>query len=224
VWETKNVGKYIAINLILSSSQKFNRGKMNSIKNLFKNLFFYIAVLLISPVLILYWLLSIFHRSDALFSGFSQFLSLLPGKIGTYLRAGFFHFTLTLCSKDAVISFLVLLSQRDTEIESGVYIGPGCNIGSCKIGRNTLLGSSVHIMSGKAQHKFGDLDTPIKDQGGDFEKITIGEDCWIGNGALILANIGNKCIVGSGSVVVNDVPDFSIVAGNPAKVIKARKN
>ena len=196
---------------------------MDSIKNFLKILIFYISVLLISPVLIVYWLLSIFYKSDSLFSGFSQFLSLLPGKIGTYLRAAFFHFTLTLCSKDTVISFLVLLSQRDTELGSGVYIGPGCNIGKCKIGENTLLGSGVHIMSGKGQHYFDNLDIPIRDQGGEYEKITIGEDCWVGNGAMILANIGDKCIVGSGSVVVNDVPDFSIVAGNPAKVIKTRK-
>ena len=175
------------------------------------------------PLLIMYWLLSIFLESDSLFSSFSQLLSLLPGKTGTYLRAGFYHFTLTLCSKDVVICFMVLLSQRDTEIESGVYIGPGCNIGRCKIGKNTLLGSSVHIMSGTGQHRFEDLNIPIKDQGGSFEKITIGEDCWVGNGALILANIGNKCVVGAGSVVVNTVPDCSIVAGNPAKVIRTRK-
>ena len=149
---------------------------MNGMKNLFKNLTFYISVLLIAPCLIMYWLMSIFHKSDSLFAGFSQFLSLFPGKTGNYLRAGFYHFTLTLCSKNTVISFMVLLSQQDTEIESGVYIGPGCNIGRCKIGKNTLLGSGVHIMSGKGQHKFEDLDIPIKDQDGHFEKITIGED------------------------------------------------
>jgi acetyltransferase-like isoleucine patch superfamily enzyme len=122
-----------------------------------------------------------------------------------------------------VISFLVLLSQQDTEIASGVYIGPQSNIGKCRIGKNTLLGSGVHIMSGKNQHNIGDLDSPIKDQGGTFEKISIGQDCWVGNGALIMANIGDKCVVGAGSVVVNDVPAYSIVGGNPAKIIKKRK-
>jgi acetyltransferase-like isoleucine patch superfamily enzyme len=77
-------------------------------------------------------------------------------------------------------------------------------------------------MSGKGQHNFDDLDTPIKDQGGVFQKIVIGKNCWLGNGSMIMANIGDGCIVGAGSVVINDVPANSIVAGNPAKVIKSR--
>jgi len=124
------------------------------------------------------------------------------------------------CSADAVVSFLTLFSQHDTEISTGVYIGPQCNIGKCKIGQDTLLGSGVHIMSGKGQHNFDDLSKPIKHQGGSFEKITIGQDSWVGNGALIMANIGKHCVVAAGAVVINDVADYSIVAGNPAKVIK----
>ena len=197
---------------------------MRNLNETGKEIFFAISVLMVLPLLITYLFLNFFLKSDSLFAGFSQFLSLIPGKAGSYLRVGFYRSAMTLCSKNCVISFLVLFAQRDTEIESGVYVGPGCNIGSCKIGKNTLLGSSVHVMSGKGQHKFIDLDIPIKNQDGIFKKITIGEDCWVGNGALILANIGKKCIVGSGSVVVSDVPDFSIVAGNPAKLIKSREN
>ena len=78
-------------------------------------------------------------------------------------------------------------------------------------------------MSGKRQHRFDDPDIDIKDQGGVFEKIAIGEDCWIGNGALILANVGAKCVVGAGSVVVNEIPAYSVVTGNPAKIVKSRK-
>lgn len=195
---------------------------MNNSKNPGKNIIYYISILLISPVLALYWLLRIFFKSDSLFYGFSQFLGLLPGKTGTHLRVGFYRFTMNHCSKDVVISFLVLFAQQDTEIDSGVYIGPNCNIGSCKIGKNTLLGSGVHIMSGKKQHRFDDPEVNIKDQVGFLEKITIGEDCWIGNGALVLANIGNKCVVGSGSVVTSEIPAFSIVAGNPAKIVRSR--
>jgi len=124
------------------------------------------------------------------------------------------------CGADAFISFLTLFSQRDTEISTGVYIGPQCNIGKCKIGQDTILGSGVHIMSGKGQHNFSDLSKPIKDQGGTFEKVTIGSGSWLGNGSLIMANIGNHCVVAAGAVVIENVADYSIVAGNPAKVIK----
>ena len=65
-------------------------------------------------------------------------------------------------------------------------------------------------------------DKSIKNRGGVLEKISIGEDCWIGNGALILANVGDKCVVGSGSVVLSDIPAYSIVAGNPAKIVGTR--
>jgi acetyltransferase-like isoleucine patch superfamily enzyme len=77
-------------------------------------------------------------------------------------------------------------------------------------------------MSGKGQHNFDDLNVPIKDQGGVFAKISIGENCWIGNGSMVMANIGDGCIVGAGSVVINDIPAHSIIAGNPAKVLKNR--
>ena len=52
--------------------------------------------------------------------------------------------------------------------------------------------------------------------------ITIGEDCWIGGGAIICpgVTIGNRCIIGAGSVVTKDIPNDSIAVGNPAKVIK----
>lgn len=188
-----------------------------------KNLISFIAPGLISPVLIVYFFLRAFNSSDSLFAGFSQLLSLIPGKTGAYLRAGFYRFSMARCSRDVVISFLVLFAQQDTEIESGVYLGPGCNIGRSTIGRNSLLGSNVHVMSGKDQHYFDDPDTFIKEQSGKLRKISIGEDCWIGNGAMILANLGDKCVVGAGSVVIDNIPAYSIVAGNPAKIIGTRK-
>jgi virginiamycin A acetyltransferase len=187
-----------------------------------KKLLLFLSALFISPITILYFILHTVQPSDQIFSGFAQFLSLIPGKTGNYLRLGFYFFTLKKCEQECVISFLVQFSQRDTEIHSGVYIGPQSNIGSCKIKRNTLLGSGVHVMSGKNQHYFGDLERPIKDQGGHFIKIVIGENCWIGNGSLIMSNVGNHCIIGAGSVVIDDIPDYSIAAGNPAKVLRRR--
>jgi acetyltransferase-like isoleucine patch superfamily enzyme len=59
-------------------------------------------------------------------------------------------------------------------------------------------------------------------QGGEFNKISIGENSWVGNGAIIMANVGRDCIIGAGTVVTNDIPAGSIVAGNPGKVVRNR--
>lgn len=179
------------------------------------NVFFSIIV---SPLILLDTLL----RRDDLFTALSQLLSLIPGKIGSYLRRNFFAFAMHQCERDIFIGFNTLFSQRKTHIGNRVYIGPQCNIGSCRIDNDCLLGSGVHILSGKNQHAFEDIETPIQQQGGSYEQISIGEDSWIGNGAIVIANVGKKCIIGAGSVVTHDIPDYSIVVGNPGKVIKSR--
>ena len=180
------------------------------------------AVVLVSPLIILFWTGRYFMDENGLIAGFSQMLSLIPGKSGSYLRKSFLRFAMTHCHNECVISFGTLFSQVDTEIEQGVFIGAQCNIGKCRIEKNCLIGSGVHILSGKKQHNFSDISTPIQAQGGIFEKIVIGEDVWIGNGALLMANVGRKCIIGAGSVITEDVPDYSIMAGNPARIIKKR--
>ena len=177
---------------------------------------------LILPLYAVYFLINPISRKDRAFTAFAQFLSLLPGITGSYLRVAFYNLVMKKCDRELYIGFATQFSQQQTELHQGVYIGPQCNIGQCRIEANCLLGSGVHIISGKEQHKFSDLNTPIRHQGGIFTDVTIGEDSWIGNGALIMANIGKKCIIGAGSVVINDIPDFSIAAGNPAKIIKTR--
>jgi len=180
------------------------------------------SLILIFPVYLLYTIIGVVSDKDQVFSSTVQLLSLFPGVLGSYIRVAFFRLSLDKCEQDIFIGFGTLFSQRHTELGQGIYIGPQCNIGKCRIEKNCLLGSGVHIMSGKQQHNFSSLEMPIRDQGGHFESITVGEDSWIGNGSLIMASIGKKCIVGAGSVVSKDIPDYSIVTGNPARIIKSR--
>ncbi len=186
-----------------------------------KILIHWLFIVINSPFIILYLALNQFLNENGLVASFSQFYSLLPGKFGCYCRAAFLRFALTQCASHAVVSFATVFSQKDTEIHKGVYIGTQCNIGSCSIEQDTLIGSGVHILSGKKQHNFSNANVPKRDQGGELTKVTIGQNCWIGNNATVMVNIGDNSIVAAGSVVTNDVPENVIVAGNPAKIIRS---
>jgi len=161
-------------------------------------------------------------KTDQPFHGCSQFLSLIPGILGNYLRREFYILALAKCSDDCCIEFGTILNQRTIEIGRRVYIGTNCCIGECKIEDDVLIGSNVDIVSGKSQHFYERLDLPIREQGGVLEKILIGKDSWLGNSSLIMANIGEKCVVGGGSVVIEDLDPFMIAGGNPARVMRRR--
>lgn len=154
----------------------------------------------------------------------SQALSLLPGVAGEYLRRAFLQWVTGLPLIDCCISFGTTFSDPRTRMGNGVYIGRGCDIGYADIGDNCLLGSYVQVLSGLRQHGFEDPALPIKEQPGEFSKVQIGEDSWIGNGTIVAAHVGRKCVIGVGSVVVKVIPDFAIAAGNPARVLRFRNS
>lgn len=180
------------------------------------------SLFIVLPLLVLYKIESFFIRSEKPFQGMAQLLSLIPGLAGEYLRREFYRLTLNKCSDDCCIAFGTVFSHTDCDIGKGVYIGAYCTLGKVSIGDYSLLGSNVDIVSGKKQHNFSDLNTPIKFQGGEYEKVHIGEDSWIGNSTVIMADIGKKSVIGAGSVVVDNIGDYSVAAGNPAKVVKKR--
>lgn len=181
-----------------------------------------VALLLVLPLYILLLLNELFDKTEHPFQGCSQLLSLFPGVPGNYLRQQFYRLTLAECHDDCCIEFGTRLNQRGIELGRRVYIGTNCCIGLCSIKDDVMLGSNVDIISGKCQHHFDRLDIPMREQGGDYQKIVIGEDSWLGNSSVVMANVGRKCIVAAGGVVVKDLPPFSIAGGNPAKVLKSR--
>jgi acetyltransferase-like isoleucine patch superfamily enzyme len=80
--------------------------------------------------------------------------------------------------------------------------------------------TGVYLVSGKHQHGCREIGKPIQEQEGRYEKVRIGKNCWIGNGAVVMANLGVQNVVAAGSVVVKDTLDYAVVAGNPATVIR----
>lgn len=128
------------------------------------------------------------------------------------------------CGKNVNIERGAVFSSR---IEIGDNSGIGVNatiVGKTIIGNNVLMGPWCIIYT--RNHCFENADKLIREQGYCVEDtVYIGNDVWIGGRVIILpgVRIGNCAVIGAGAVVTKDVPDYSVVGGNPAKIIKWRK-
>ncbi len=155
-------------------------------------------------------------------SDWSQIVGLVPSILGVYLRQVFYRGILPYVGPDASIGFGVLLASSSTRIGKGAYIGPYCVLGDVDVGDDVLFGSAVSIINGARQHGTERLDIPVREQPGEWPRISIGRDSWIGDRAVVMADIGAHCVVGAGAVVTKPVPDYAIVVGNPARIVKYR--
>ena len=148
------------------------------------------------------------------------------GRVFQYLR----HFCASRLLKSCGRSVRV---NPKADIGSGrrVSVGNNCNlaerlkvIGDLTLGNDVMLGPEVVFIS--YNHEVSDLTVPMRAQGAtESRPIFVGDDVWIGMRAMVMpgVRIGNHSIVAAGSVVTKDVPAWSIVGGNPAKLIKYRK-
>jgi len=110
-----------------------------------------------------------------------------------------------------------------------VRIGDRCLIGkgsgivghfSIEIGNDVWTGHHVYITD--QNHGYDDISRPISQQSQPERPVFIGDGSWIGHGTVVLpgARIGRHVTIGANSVVTGDIPDFSVAAGTPAKVIR----
>jgi len=109
----------------------------------------------------------------------------------------------------------------DVIIGDRTRIGIGSTvIGPVIVGNDVRLAQNV-VLSG-LNHNYEEIDKPISKQGVTTAPIHIGDESWIGANAVVVAGtrIGKHCIVAGGSVVTKDTPDYTVVAGNPARIIK----
>ena len=133
------------------------------------------------------------------------------------------------CGDNVYIGSNCTLTYNTIEIGSHVYIGHGCVIqsahGVIRIGNHVMFGPGVNIHGGDHVVKQIGIymDEAKKKQGQDLPLI-IEDDVWVGANAIILkgVTIGRGSVIGAGSVVTKSIPNYSVVVGNPAKVIKKR--
>lgn len=168
-----------------------------------------------------------------IYYGFARFLpkSTMPviGKVSKCFRR-------FLCKR------LFAYAGKRLNVEQGVYFGNGKDIKvgdevglgknfkvlnrTLQMGSYIMMAEEVLFLGGKHNHERTDI--PMMFQGGNKEKtpLVIDDDVWFGARVVVLPgckHIGKGAIVGAGAVVTKDVPDYAIVGGNPAKILKYRK-
>ena len=158
---------------------------------------------------------------------------------------------ITFCKMGALIGAEYMTVGKNTHFGLGVFltawneiegvepvlsIGEGCNIGAyshitcCNkitIGNNLLTGKRVTI----SDNNHGSTDkeclqeAPMRRRIISKGAVVIGENVWIGDGAVVLGgvNIGDGVVVGANSVVTKDIEPYCVVAGNPARIIRYNK-
>lgn len=159
-------------------------------RRIFKAVANAISLVLVMPAVALYGVGALMFGRDRAFPGWSQAFSLLPGFIGVYLRRAFYRVVLRHCDAEACISFGTVFSHSTARIGRKVYIGVYCSLGDITLEDDVLIASHVSIVNGGSQHGIGRLDRPVREQTGSWTHITIGQDSWIGDRAVVMADVG----------------------------------
>ena len=135
----------------------------------------------------------------------------------------------TMIAADVTLS-AGMVPNQEMMTDPVVIIGDRCLIGRgsaivghyrIDIGDDVFTGMNVYITD--QNHGYEDPDTPIGIQDPQDDPVVIGDGSWIGSGAVVLpgARIGKHCVVAANSVVRGTFPSHSVIAGVPAKVVRA---
>ena len=135
----------------------------------------------------------------------------------------------TMIAADVTLS-AGMVPNQEMMTDPVVIIGDRCLIGRgsaivghyrIDIGDDVFTGMNVYITD--QNHGYEDPDTPIGIQDPHDDPVVIGDGSWIGSGAVVLpgARIGKHCVVAANSVVRGTFPSHSVIAGVPAKVVRA---
>jgi acetyltransferase-like isoleucine patch superfamily enzyme len=181
-----------------------------------------LALLLVLPAFFCYSLAAWAIGAEKAFPGWSQVFALIPGLTGVYLRRAFYRLVLPRCDPGCCLCFGTVFAHPTAQVGRNVYVGVYCCLGTVTLEDDVLISSHVSIPSGGKQHGIDRLDLPIREQPGTWSRVTIGRDSWIGDRAVVLADVGRHCVIGAGSVVTEPIPDYAIAVGAPARVVRFR--
>jgi virginiamycin A acetyltransferase len=154
----------------------------------------------------------------------TEALSMVPFTVGWQLRQDVYRRLGGGCGEGTMIHHGVSVEDRRTSFGADVWVSSKCYIDYAHIEDHVLIGPGAVLLAGRHHHRTDRTDVPIKSQGNhDKSPIRIGMGAWIGANATVMADVGRHAIVGAGAVVIEAVPDFAIAVGNPARVIRDRR-
>jgi acetyltransferase-like isoleucine patch superfamily enzyme len=158
---------------------------------------------------------------------YSSFIREIPGIFGEKIRENVYKKYFMECGENITIYQGVRFRGiHKLQIGNNVHIGVDNFIqasGGVSIGNNVLLGPGVKIWS--VNHSSNLLDVPIFDQGYEYSSVEIADDVWLGANTFVMpgVKIPRGCIASAGCVIgKKNYPEFSLLAGNPARVIGNR--
>ena len=182
----------------------------------------HVFLFLILPRLVAYRICALVWGANRAFLASSESISRIPGMRGVFARQAFYRVLLSHCGKDVYFGWQSVFSMREASVGDNVYIGRRCNIGYGHIESRVMLADGVQILSGGREHGLAqDDDEHHQDQHQTYTKVSIGAGAWLGTNAIIMADIGVATVVGAGAVVNKSLPDRTLCAGVPARVVKS---
>ncbi len=181
-----------------------------------------LARLVVLPAVGVYWLGAAMGGKERALRYWSEALAVMPGTSGVYLRRAFYRQVLAECGPGCWIGFGVLVHSPKARIGKNVYIGPYSSLGEVLLEDDVLISTGVSIINGPRQHGLDRLDQPIREQPGQWQPVRIGRGSWIGERAVVMADVGSHCVIGAGAVVTRPIPDYAVAVGVPARVIRYR--
>lgn len=152
----------------------------------------------------------------------SRRLGRIPGRLRFWCCRNLFAY----CGQNVNIERRAFFGSGNTiSVGDNSGIGVGAKLSpQVSIGNSVLMGEDVLFLT--QNHAYKSAQQLIGSQGQlEVEGIVIGDDVWIGTRAIILpgVTVGTGAVVGAGSVVTKEVAPYSVVAGNPARVVGFRE-
>ena len=192
-----------------------------TVRSLVKSVANFLALVVMSPCALTCWVESrLVPYSESVFASWANVAAMLPGPPGMYLRRAFYHMTLESCSLDCYLGFGMIFTHRRVTVEAHSYIGPYALVGSARLRQGCLVGSRVSILSGPSLHALDKDGSWLPPDMTKLQQVEVGENAWIGEGAIVMVNVGAGSLVGTGAVVSTRVRPGVVVAGNPARFVR----